>query len=241
MHFPNWSSAKPLVIMVVLAFACLVRSQTAVAADFALVADRGTAVAAWTARLQSNNTVAVFTFEDATALTVTDWAHYRIVWLLAAAPDTSTDAPAHGWRDLTSPFGELAKWVGNGGHLVITAPQAVSINLDVSPSGAAFRAHSSTDASASSIQQANHPLVSGEGYSGVQLTASDFNQATPAGQSSGCWIKADDSTVIAADGHGPTVAEIRYETGRILLVGVSVSPSSGLVGNLIGYTLLVAP
>lgn len=206
------------------------------AADFVVVAEPDTAGQDFAARIGASHTVSVVSTAEAEAWSAAEWSQHAVVWLIGASEETSTTVPARPWHKLTRSNGALAQFVSAGGVLVVLAPRTSRIGIDVSPTGADFSPHAL--ASPSAIQAPNHPLVSGGTYGGNTLASDDFAEAA---SPSGCWLNVSGATVIAADAHGPTVAEAASGSGRILLVGVGMSSSGSLAGNLIGYARSLRP
>lgn len=205
------------------------------AADFAIVAESFQRASALEQRIAQTHTVEVITIAEADALQLQDWSFYRVIWLLGAANDAAPENSKQSWRNLVDVNGALATFVDQGGVLVVTPPDASHASL-MSPEGSYFFPASAGQQSSSSIQLVNHPLITGNGYFGVQLIDSDFNRVPQAGEGEGHWPSTANGDVIVSNQSGATASVVADGNGFILLLGVPLNPESNLTGNLIRYS-----
>lgn len=117
-------------------------------------------------------------------------------------------------RQLVAPGGFLERFVSSGGVVVLNIAGRVGEQLGVAPGGVGFfptAVHNSQ-----TIESPDHPYFHGDGFSGVPLTASNFENwgATDYGVLTGL---PPDATILLSNFDGPSMAEYVYGEGRVIV------------------------
>lgn len=193
---------------------------------------------------QLGHTVTGSTLANMNTMTQQQLGQYQTIFV---SPDLSLQSYG-ALRTAVADGGSLQHYVATGGTLVLNVAGRIGSQHDIAPGGVDYVG--GIFANAETIGASTHPLITGVGYNGNLLSATDFAMwlHTDHGYIDPASLAALNAPIsIVSNQSGPSVVEYQYGQGRVLITTLTVGWAMGgqargdVQENVINYEVAPEP